>query len=382
LLKQVRKGFGLEGLGDLEGKVILGADETPKAGEQHTFEPREQFKKPSRNLVLPAFFIRDGGQWRLVHYEADILSRVPWGDMDVNSVVDLTLTPVSDKDVELRTGLEERILDASAEEAVKMLPRTDAREIDYAFVASHLLDVLPNPWRGHELGKKVFDGLLARYAGNRELVTGNFVFVVEELRKRLQAERDRMAEQVFHELLERDEMRFMVVANDLGFRLPTKIAVPPGEKRATRLDGNQFVLSLFEHVPEDSMNSLEHQVASYLDEQENLFFWYRNTSRRDYSVQGWKRGRIFADFIFTASREHSSDDDPYHDVFVIETKGLHLKLNADTNYKRSVFNVCTEHAKKREWSEFVPAMQNKNTRFEVVDEDEWQARLNQLLTVN
>ncbi|MDQ2919821.1 MAG: restriction endonuclease subunit R, partial [Verrucomicrobiota bacterium] len=198
----------------------------------------------------------------------------------------------------------------------------------------------------------------------------------------LQAERDRLAEEVFHDLLENDEMRFMVVANDLGLRLPTKIAVPPGEKRATRLDGNQFVLSLFEHVPEDSMNSLEHQVASYLDEQENLFFWYRNASRRDYSVQGWKRGRIFADFIFTASREHTEPDDPFHDVFVVETKGLHLKLNADTNYKRSVFNLCTDRAKKREWSELVPAMQNKTMRFEVVDEDEWQARLNQLLGAN
>jgi type III restriction enzyme len=380
LLKQVRKGFGLEGLGDLEGKIVADKPGAPKIGEHRAFEPREQFKIAARNLVLPAFLIRDRDEWRLVHYEADILSRVPWEEIDIDTVVDLTLSPMSDKDVELRAGLEEQILDGSAEEAVKMLPRTDARQIDYAFVASHLLDVLPNPWRGHELGKKVFDGLLKRYRGNRDLVTGNFVFIVEELRKRLQAERDRLAERVFHELLGQHRMRFMVVADDLGFnRLPKKVEVAPGEKRATRLDGNQFMLSLFEHVPNDSMNSLEHQVASYLDEQENLFFWYRNASRRDYSVQGWKRGRIFADFIFTASREHTREGDPYHDVFVIETKGLHLKLNADTNYKRSVFNICTERAKKREWSEFVPAMANKTMRFEVVDEDEWQARLNRLL---
>jgi type III restriction enzyme len=159
LLKQVRKGFGLEGLGDLERKIVEDKPGAPTVGEHRVFEPREEFKKAARNLVLPAFFIRDRAEWRLVHYEADILSRVPWGDIDVDAVVDLTLTPVSDKDVELRTGLEERILEAGAEEAVKMLPRTDAREIDYAFVASHLLDVLPNPWRGHDVGKKVFDGL-------------------------------------------------------------------------------------------------------------------------------------------------------------------------------------------------------------------------------
>jgi hypothetical protein len=33
-------------------------------------------------------------------------------------------------------------------------------------------------------------------------------------------------------------------------------------------------------------------------------------------------------------------------------------------------------------SEFVPAMQNKTMRFEVVDEEEWQARLNELLSAN
>jgi type III restriction enzyme len=381
LLKEVRKGFGLEGLGDLEGRIVQDTGAVPKVGEEHFLEPRKPFRTSARNLVLPAFFISDRGEWRLVHYEADILSRVPWGDVDISPLFNLTLTPVSDKDVEMRAGLDERILDQNVEAAATALPQQAARDLDYAFVAGHLLDVLPNPWRGHEMGKRVFDKLLKRYSGQRELVTANFVFVVEELRKRLQAERDRLAEQVFQELLEQGKMRFMVLGQDFGFttRLPKKIAVPVGEKRATRLDGNQFVLSLFDHVPDDAMNSLEHQVASYLDEQENLFFWYRNTSRRDYAVQGWKRGRIFADFIFTASRENAGASNPYHEVFVVETKGLHLKLNADTNYKRSVFNLCTEHAKKRDWSEFVPAMRNKTMRFEVVDEDEWQVRLNELL---
>jgi hypothetical protein len=45
-----------------------------------------------------------------------------------------------------------------------------------------------------------------------------------------------------------------------------------------------------------------------------------------------------------------------------------------------VFNLRTEHARKREWVEFVPATHNESMRFEVVDEDEWQARLNELLT--
>ena len=72
-------------------------------------------------------------------------------------------------------------------------------------------------------------------------------------------------------------------------------------------------------------------------------------------------------------------DDEYHRVFVVETKGVHLGQFEDTEYKRSVFDVCSEHARTADWAEFVPAMRNKVMRFEVVDEDEWKNRLNALL---
>src|SRR5207237_972530 len=94
-----------------------------------------------------------------------------------------------------------------------------AAELNYAFAASHLLDVIPNPWRGAELVRKVFDALLGKH--DRKRVTDNFVFVMEEIRKRMERERDRLAQTVFDELLEAGTMRFMVVAKDLGFnRLP------------------------------------------------------------------------------------------------------------------------------------------------------------------
>ena len=63
-------------------------------------------------------------------------------------------------------------------------------------------------------------------------------------------------------------------------------------------------------------------------------------------------------------------------MFVVETKGVHLKDSADTAYKRSVFDVCSQHAKKTNWAAFVPAMHNTVMRFEVVDEEEWEQRLN------
>jgi type III restriction enzyme len=177
-------------------------------------------------------------------------------------------------------------------------------------------------------------------------------------------------------MLENDEMRFIVVARDLGHhRLPKKLELPKSLIKATRLDGGQFEMNLFDPVAEDSMNSLEREVASFLDEQSQLYFWYRNIPHYGYYVQGWQKSRIYADFIFTT---HGGDDSDYRKVFVIETKGVHLK-NENTAYKQSVFAVCNRLAKKKTWSELIPAMRGKEITYDVVFQTEWEKRLNELL---
>ena len=60
-------------------------------------------------------------------------------------------------------------------------------------------------------------------------------------------------------------------------------------------------------------------------------------------------------------------------------KGLHLGGSEDTAHKRSVFDLRSRHAKKQDWAEFVPAMHGGIMRFEIVDEDEWEQRLNATL---
>ncbi len=411
LLAEVRKGFGLEGLQGLEGRVVTDDPEEPRdPPEPVVLRQRERYREAARDLVLPAFMIRDGREWRLVHYEADVLARVPWDEVDLRPLFDLPLGAEGARDFELRAGLDEdwrpparppgdsaarnrgRRGSASCEPATgedpeaaaaagRTLPAPAAEAgedaIDYYFAASHLLDVMPNPWRGREAAVRVFGALLDRHP--RERVAANYVFVLEELRKRLEAERDRLSQRVFRELLDAGTMRFLVVADDLGSgRLPRTIETAAG-RQANREDGGQYRLNLFERTNEDDLNGLENKVATYLDRQERLFFWYRNRARKDYYVQGWKRGRIYADFIFALKPDEPGRGDEYRQVFVVETKGLHLGRSADTAYKRSVFDLCSRHAKKKDWMELVPAMRGKIVRFEIVDEDEWERRLNGLL---
>ncbi len=386
VLQEVRKGFGLEGLQGLEGRVVESGPAL--APETLTTQQRLEYHAATRDFVLPAFMIKDVAGWRLVHYEADILSRLPWEEIDISPLDELVLDEGRVEVGHLRTGLAGEAYvpalkvrtnahDGRDGDALETDSGTIGDPVDYFFAASHLLDMIPNPWRGRELARRAFERLLERYP--TELVAANHTFVLEELRKRVEMERDRLSREVFSSLLASGEMRFIVVADDLDFhRLPTEIEAPT-TRRANRNDGAPYQRNLFDITTEDDLNTLENSVATYLDQQARLFFWYRNRARKDYYVQGWKPRRIYADFIVTLRSDESTTDDDYHQVFVVETKGVHLKAAADTEYKRSVFDICSEHARKADWAEFVPAMQNRQMRFEVVDEDEWQARLKRML---
>ena len=267
LLQEVRKGFGLEGLDGLEGKITADGEEPSGKDRAVTIRQRQRFHAATRDLVLPAFMIEDHGEWRLVHYESDILSRVPWDEVDLSPLFDLQLREEL-ADQASRVGLE---TEALAQEAGTRGSSSTAKDIsiDYYFAASHLLDVMPNPWRGSEAARQVFAALLSQYPFGR--VASNYVFVFEELRKRLGAERDRLSQHVFQELLAAGAMRFIVVTEDLEFnRLPSKIETIQA-RQANREDGSQYERNLFDLIHEDDLNGLENKVATYLDQQERLF---------------------------------------------------------------------------------------------------------------
>ncbi len=376
LMEEIRAGFNREGLQGMEGRVVKDKQDLEAAATQR-IGPREIFKSAAANMVLPAFLIRDGKDWRLVSYEEDILSRVRWEETDVTPLFKLQLSLEEKRDVEIQAGLDEKLSG--------LLPKTPedfsgGRElrVDYAYAAAHLLDTVPNPWIGYEFVERVFTKLLAKWKGREKVVANNLVFILEELHKRLETERDRLAEEAFNRLLDEDKMRFMVVLHDLGMNRPPKeVEIQKQVVKATRLDGNQFELNLYEPVALDTLNSFEREVASFLDEQSKLYFWYRNIPHRGYYVQGWQKSRIYADFIFTMDGGDRAKKD-FRKVFVLETKGQHLK-NENTKYKKSVFALCNEHAKRKTWNEVVPAMRDKEIRYEVVFQDEWERRLNELL---
>ena len=89
-------------------------------------------------------------------------------------------------------------------------------------------------------------------------------------------------------------------------------------------------LSLFEPVFERHYNELERRFAFYLDEQKALQWWHRVAVRQrgDYYLQGWRRNRVWPDFVAMAGAARGKPS-----VLVFETKGEHLQGNDDTDYK-------------------------------------------------
>jgi type III restriction enzyme len=377
LLTSIRNGFDQEGLGDLRSHIASEGEEGGIEGERggRIQGVRGKFKEAAARTLLPVFVARDGSRWRPVNYEMDIAARIPWHEVDLQPVLSLTLSPEEEKDTEQVATLAEDTHELVKRKAVVTL-REGGVQVDRVFMTRQLCDIVPNPWQAHAFARSVLDHL--RTTADDQLVANNFVFIIEELRRHLAQEKERLAEQVFRSMLDNDDLRFLVIGNHLNWTFPSAVAVRPGVRTLNRRDGSQMQMNLFEFVSEDEFNETERAVAWFLEDQRRLFFWYRNRVRDDYSIQGWREHRIYPDFIFTARDEENKTE--CDRVYVVETKGLHLKDNDKTNYIRKVFDICTSQAESRTWTELGLETKGAILRFEVLAEDEWQAKLNQLLT--
>lgn len=371
LLEEIRRGFRGEGLGDLTGRISMDDETSGEGGEEVIAKVREKFRKAADQVILPVFAIRDGNDWRKVSYEMDIESQIPWVNADLTKLNSITLSMHEEKDIEQVATLSDDQHEVIRLRQAELL-KAGALHLDSVFLARHLLDIVPNPWVAYEFGKTTIDNLLTKY--DQKVVINNFVFIIEELRKHLAGEKDRLAEQVFRNMISEDKMHFLIIANKLSFKLPKrkKVASP----YLTKKTAAPLERSLFDPVSADELNETEKRVAWYLDDQDKLLFWYRNIPKSDYGVQGWRSHRVYADFIFT----DTANGNGFNRVFVVETKGLHLKDSDKTKYTKKLFNLCNENAREMSLTELGLKLPSEKISFLVISEEDWQNCLNDLFS--
>jgi len=142
-------------------------------------------------------------------------------------------------------------------------------------------------------------------------------------------------------------------------------------------NGDLLSRSLFQKNYEKEFDTgLEREVAWYLDDNESVKWWHRMVARKDYYVQGWQRHKIYPDFL--ACLKESLDGK--RRFTVLETKGMHLQGNPDTEYKARLFDLLMEfYSKSLEVGEVeIINGQNQEMVFKILLEDSWRNELSGL----
>ena len=373
----IKRGLEEDGLADI-AHLISGVE----SDEGHDGTPRKlQRRGVFRDLqiYLPVVNWIRNGSVRPLHYERDILYRIDWQQVNVDSVVDLIPNDTAALESSVvQLGLEtdphgKRILRSRT-----IQRSTSHQSFDPVHVTRSIGDIVPNPWIARSYVERIIGGLRRR--GIRDSALGALGhLVLESLRVCLHTERDRLAEALFLEEVRNGRIQFRLRTDSHNWLLPDELRTTRASdsRRLRRPDGDFARKGLFEAIYDEDFNGYEKLVAGYLDSHAALHWWHRNVAQQQYSLQGWRRDRVFPDFIFAIGAESGSKK-----LMILETKGDHLD-NRDTKYKQDLMNTFSEVfqvEQVRKCGELELVFDESIVvRCELIFEAEWKTHLAKLL---
>jgi type III restriction enzyme len=361
LVKRVYAALHDEGLDDVPGSVVTHEGlQSPAQSIELSIRPT--FADYAGKVYLPCFVINDGGQFREIGYEMDILSRIDWEHIDLSAFDTLQLNPTMTGHTHVVLGLDGIASPVQVTDAIDL-------PLDLMLMTQQLLDMVPNPWVAYELADHTIQRLRRRgYSDDR--IRRDLGFVINELKRTVVAARNEQAKNIFSHLLKTEQLRFCLITGCAGNAIPERIRARLGRKLRHPRTDSEPVRSLFDYT-EEEFNETEAAVALYLDQQDWILWWCRNLVPGGYSLQGWQPQRVYTDF-FAGQGLGRLDT-----VQVLEIKGLHLK-NEDTDYKRELFKLCNDYSQPTPWDEIAQQFADHKINFQVVFEDEWQKVINAL----
>jgi len=368
----IKQGLEEDGLGDLV-KEIKPID--PSAGVRglRTVPRREKFRKTE--IYLPLVLRVGNGSTRPLDYDADILSGIEWRGLDPAPLVARIPENAQAADGQMRRI---RLADSGVERIVaeEIGVNHEALRFDPAYAVRMVSDIVPNPWVAREIIGKFISGLSGRGFSEEWLGT-HAGLVVEELRKWFEEQRNAKAEALFRDEVKAGRIQFRLRVDGNNWRMPFEAETyePETGRQLLGKSGGPLERSLFAPLYEGDFSSQdERDIAVYLDGDQALRWWHRNVARTQYAVQGWRREKVYPDFIFAVQRDDGSTR-----LAVLEMKGQHLAGNEDTEYKKAVLQMMSQNFS---WDTALPAgtMELVRNTGEAVQCDlvlmnEWQTKL-------
>lgn len=343
VVEAIKKGLERDGLGDLVLEVSE-EDGSASAHGSRRIDRRPEFA--STRIYLPKVMVQDHGQMRELDYETDVLSCIDWRGFDPAEIAACIPENAQAADTQLRRiSLTEEPGELFVGETIA--PGDELLRFDPAYAVRMILDIVPNPFVGREVVGRLLDSLRGRGFGDTQL-GGIARLLVEKARDELAKERDARAEMLFKDEVAGGRIQFRLRLDGRNWRMPSHVDTtqPPDARQLVSGTGGPLQRSLFAPVYESEMNRDEREVAVYLDGETTLTWWHRNVARSHYGIQGWRKGRIYPDFIFAVRSDGVAER-----IAVLETKGDHLD-NLDTEYKREVLSFLSSSFA---WDDYTPA---------------------------
>lgn len=334
----IKQGLEEDGLGDLVREVRLeGEGSGGNSPTKRRIPRRPSFAKTE--IYLPQVLRVEGKTVRTLDYEEDVLFHLDWNALDVSELVgkipdNAQAAERQMRRIRLTPSENKRIVDEDAEGA------TESLRFDEVYATRMLSDIVLNPWVGRELVGRVRTGLEARGFDAAKLGACAGL-IVQTMREWLDARRQEKAEAHFRAEVAAGRIQFRLRADEHDWRMPslTESFEKEGAPQLIRTDGKALESSLFSPIYHNDFSSAdERDIAVYLDADKALEWWHRNVARSQYSVLGWRREKIYPDFIFALKSEKKKRKR----LVVLEMKGEHLAGNPDTVYKQAVLRLMSE----------------------------------------
>ena len=324
-VEQVKGGLEQEGMTGLGDEVVAPLSDAARV----TVRRRERFR--NETIFLPQVSHRDGnGGWDELDYHRHILAAVRWEEIAAPEAQAAFDDPLRLQSASVDVG------GASLKFREDAAPRID-KTPGVSWFARRLSDTAPNAWQAARIAQEFIENLRnANYSDDR--IYDARARLAVGLREKVARAVERDSERVFREKLAAGDIRFDLEVSEPRFRMGHAYELPEIEGGVfSRSGGRAMQLNLFEPIYDRHFDSdLERRFARYLDERKALRWWHRIAVRQrgDYYLRGWKRERIWPDFVAMGGE---TDGVPH--LLVFETKGEHLRDNPDTDYKRRVLET-------------------------------------------
>lgn len=343
VVNAIRSGLQGEGMGDLAMKVTGNDADAP---ELRTIRQHRRPELARLRLFLPRVtWVEPDRSRRELAYESDVLARIDWQGLHAGALV-AAWAPNSEAASAEQFDINLSILQRQGLAQPARAVGDGQGRVDRAGVVRALLDIAPNAWLVWDWVQEAVQSLFDRGL-SESAVAASSASLIEHLRIHLMMERDHRAQTVFEHLVAEGRIAFALRADACDYELPHEgdfslsgeprvLLSAAGSPAAKPLLAPAFV------TPD--LNGFEAEFAGYLDAKQAVHWWHRNVARTQYGLQGWKRHKVYPDFVVGLMPNAGG-----HRLVLLETKGAHLGGSQDTLYKQALLERLSTAYRDERW---------------------------------